>query len=29
MEIFGWFIQKLKSITVKFHLSLNIDIKFG
>lgn len=29
MEIFGWLVRKLKSIKVKFHLSLKIDIKFG
>jgi hypothetical protein len=29
MEILGWFIQKLKSVKVKFHLSLKIDIKIG
>lgn len=28
MEIFGWLLKKLKSIKVKFHLSLKIDIKF-
>lgn len=29
MEILSWFIQKLKAVKVKFHLSLKIDIKLG
>lgn len=29
MEIFNWFVRKLKSMKVKFHLSLKIDIRLG
>ncbi len=29
MDIFHWFISKLKQIKVKFHLSLKIDIRIG
>ncbi len=29
MEIFSWFISKLKAIRVKLHLSLKIDIRIG
>jgi hypothetical protein len=29
MEIFDWFVRKLKSIEVKFHISLKIDIRIG
>jgi hypothetical protein len=29
MEIFSWFIKKLKTIRVKLHLSLKIEIRIG
>jgi hypothetical protein len=29
MQIFGWFVRKLKRIRVKFHLSLKIEIRIG
>ncbi len=29
MEIWSWCIRKLKSVKVKFHLSLKIEINFG
>jgi len=29
MEIFGWFVRKLKTMRVKLHLSLKIDIRIG
>jgi len=29
MEVWSWCIQKLKSVKVKLHLSLKIDIRIG